>query len=970
MRKKKIDKQTWDVYAEEIHLLREAMFNKKLVVFIGAGTSLDAGMPSWYEAIKDIAKKLKISENNLDYMKIPQFYYNARGKKEYVELMRHIFRYKEDLDIQEVHRNIIKLNAHTMLTTNYDCLLEKAATENSEFIQVISQDKDLPYKTAGKELIKLHGDFEHDNFVLKEDDYLHYSSKFKLIEAYVKSLLAANVILFIGYSFSDPDLKQIFTWVKDILEEDFQRAYMLNVTKEFDAYEFEYYKNLGINIIYASKCTNKFVKENASQYTNEFLENILKEKKETEQIDILYRGLKNYLDLNYICTKEMNKVFCKCGIWLQGTEIFSNSDFRATNMLLKTIFSNKKNSDKKDKRIETIREIVSKSAAEKVRIYHTTKEKKKKVEFFTVNKKTDIKIAKLIEEFDFEQLRKTRKENEINLSEANPELYLEQAYISYIIFEYIEAYKYLRSASQLFYRKKNYVKFFISEMNRKYVGQIVVNDYLGRYSAKEQDKVKEEIEGIEIEDLYRRIPVQNVEDKEFLWDLYTFKRYYTLFQNAYLLGKKTEKEANERYGLFIGKPGYEELRENIMDCYKFDIQNYIMLDRYKEDVEIYRLFSNAIIKSACNREYSLQIGTYDVKNVSVKKLEKFDIYIILRYMKQKDLELILSTNCKEYIDISEEARIYLNIISLNISKIQNSQSGYLETYLTLVTYIQLDLALVTKIMKILEEHTEEAFLVPNSGKIIRFIDAADKQGVIKEDIHGDYLENIIEGTIKNIDSESVKKPICQLLSWYLELYQKLKNHTYYSETLMKFVEVEAYVELSHIYPFCDERVCAKIKKTCSRWKWKNNGKQINTYEALALGGLTDISAKIEEDILNNLNEIKKDKVKRYPDPYERAIGVLAVLFINDKIKLKEKVKEKIKKSGVPFFEWLIDTEDYNYEKFEVSWLENITEALLETIAKNENAKKEIRKCVKRAYLNGNRDKDLLKIYFKYFTDEN
>ena len=47
------------------------------------------------------------------------------------------------------------------------------------------------------------------------------------------------------------------------------------------------------------------MKENASQYTNEFLENILKEKKETEQIDILYRGLKNYLDLNYICTKEM-----------------------------------------------------------------------------------------------------------------------------------------------------------------------------------------------------------------------------------------------------------------------------------------------------------------------------------------------------------------------------------------------------------------------------------------------------------------------------------------------------------------------------------------------------------------------------------------------------------------------------------------------------------------------------------------
>lgn len=220
-----------DVYAEEIRLLREAMLNKKLVVFVGSGTSLDAGMPSWSGAVKNIANKLGIPEKEIDNLKIPQFYYNSRGKKEYVELIRKIFRFNDDLDIQEIHRNIIKMNVKTMITTNYDCLLEKAATENSEFIQVISQDRDLPYKTAGKELIKIHGDFEHDNFVLKEDDYLHYTNNFKLIEAYVKSLLATNVILFVGYSFNDPDIKQIFSWVKEVLEDDLQRAYMLNVRK-------------------------------------------------------------------------------------------------------------------------------------------------------------------------------------------------------------------------------------------------------------------------------------------------------------------------------------------------------------------------------------------------------------------------------------------------------------------------------------------------------------------------------------------------------------------------------------------------------------------------------------------------------------------------------------------------------------------------------------------------------------------
>lgn len=175
------DKKILEPYAEEMRILRNARMNNKLVVFVGAGTSFDSGMPSWSEAIKIIADRLGIMEEQLDYIKIPQYYYNSRGKKEYAELMREIFKCDDDLDIQDVHKKIIQLNAHTIITTNYDSLIEKAATSALEFIQVISQDKDMPYKKDGKELIKMHGDFVHDNFVLKEDDYLHYSSNFKLI---------------------------------------------------------------------------------------------------------------------------------------------------------------------------------------------------------------------------------------------------------------------------------------------------------------------------------------------------------------------------------------------------------------------------------------------------------------------------------------------------------------------------------------------------------------------------------------------------------------------------------------------------------------------------------------------------------------------------------------------------------------------------------------------------------------------
>ena len=236
-------------YAESKRLIRKAMIEKHLILFIGAGTSVDAGVPLWKDAITEIATKLQIDPAKTDVLVVPQYYFNARGKKEYTQLMREIFKYGEKLETKEVHKKIMQFDADTIITTNYDHLLEKAAEEYNVFMNVVAKDSDLPYRKAGKELIKMHGDFEHDNFVLKEDDYLHYHADFKLIENYVKSLIGTQTVLFIGYSLNDPDVKQIFSWVKEILGEDFQRAYLINAADEFNENVNEYFRHLGVNLI-------------------------------------------------------------------------------------------------------------------------------------------------------------------------------------------------------------------------------------------------------------------------------------------------------------------------------------------------------------------------------------------------------------------------------------------------------------------------------------------------------------------------------------------------------------------------------------------------------------------------------------------------------------------------------------------------------------------------------------------------
>lgn len=112
-------------YEESKRIIKEAQANNKLVLFVGAGASIDSKMPSWKEAIGKVKKRLGIKEN--DYLKIPQYYYDARGKKEYTALMRKIFKYGQPLSTSTVHKKIMQFNASTIITTNYDHLIEQAS---------------------------------------------------------------------------------------------------------------------------------------------------------------------------------------------------------------------------------------------------------------------------------------------------------------------------------------------------------------------------------------------------------------------------------------------------------------------------------------------------------------------------------------------------------------------------------------------------------------------------------------------------------------------------------------------------------------------------------------------------------------------------------------------------------------------------------------------------------------------------
>ena len=238
--------------------IQNAIKNNKLVLFIGAGISVNSGAPSWKQLILEMAKDLGISKTNFsqdEYLKIPQYYFNEYKETSYRKKIKKIF--NVTLSSNPIHNLIFELNPAYVITTNYDNLLEQVSPAS---YSVIRKNSEMPYLKTKKAIIKMHGDFVADNIVLKEDDDLNYSTNFKLIETFIKSIIATHTVVFVGYSINDYNVNLIFQWVKEVLGKDHQPAYLLNVdlnnkTVINPRLIYDYYKHKNIYQLSYSRIT-------------------------------------------------------------------------------------------------------------------------------------------------------------------------------------------------------------------------------------------------------------------------------------------------------------------------------------------------------------------------------------------------------------------------------------------------------------------------------------------------------------------------------------------------------------------------------------------------------------------------------------------------------------------------------------------------------------------------------------------
>lgn len=211
--------------AEFLRNFSKAILEDEAALFVGAGVSVGAGFVDWRGLLREIADdlKLKVDEEH-DLIAVAQYEFNKNQNR--ARLNRKIVEeFRDRATLSEAHRAIARLPIDTIWTTNYDRMLEKAYADEAKVVDVKHSIGNLLRRTpyADVLLYKMHGDVEHpDEAVLIKDDYERYQLKRELFSNRLQGDLTWRQFLFLGFSFTDPNIYYVFSRLRCLLEQSAQ----------------------------------------------------------------------------------------------------------------------------------------------------------------------------------------------------------------------------------------------------------------------------------------------------------------------------------------------------------------------------------------------------------------------------------------------------------------------------------------------------------------------------------------------------------------------------------------------------------------------------------------------------------------------------------------------------------------------------------------------------------------------------
>lgn len=549
--------------------------------------------------------------------------------------------------------------------------------------------------------------------------------------------------------------------------------------------------------------------------------------------------------------------------------------------------------------------------------------------------------------FDFAKTFST-----INLTtEIDSKKRLKQAYVHYQIGNYKSAVELYYQIIEDAYISKNYLTIFISKHNLKHLGNFLGNFF---FNKEIDNNIISKLKEIDL--LEEAVKLKSYTDYDFISYIAKGDFFDDIFQNLVKINNEIQKHYySQLNGGWSSNRNIWELIENFARIDTLLNTNFIIYDQYSDFERLFEIVNEGIFAShAMSEDQESKFEYFDYYWI-----HKFIVYgkrkTILSYFNKfhlKTLKYKLDNDNKDsFLQLAETFLInenktrdaVLNYRDKNNSYFESKYNSIFENIVTMGALLELDRKSINKFSILLLNFLKiEKTITTWSFESVRiFINKKGKS--ISNKIRYDYLNYFMFST-KEHDSETLKIVINSF-----DDGDSLKISDYRFNLLVnQSITICQKCGVTHSFDilFTIFKKVSKDKQDIIRNTIKLKLKTSFSFELFYSANIYDIielDKKQFYSIIDKLEIKQKNHTFRSifsnKEDYQRnSLDQILNLCFKHDINLKQKRFTRLKKVH-PYYEWLINMDDFDYKKFNPEWVLNYqTKYYFGAMSKSKNLK--------------------------------
>lgn len=247
--------------ASKLKQIKQYMEVQSVTAFVGAGFSLNAEIPSnvkmktWTQLRETFLDKLygdndeeKAADGN-DVVRLSSLVDAQFGHNELDNILESAL---PDTLIHPgtLHNKFVQLPWKDILTTNYDTLIERAASKVATGFKLVTNKETLLYRPSPR-IIKLHGSFPNIRpYIMTQEDFRRYPFEHPEMVNTARQCFLESLVCLIGFSGEDPNFRAWIGWLKDVMgQKRLCPTYLITYNKGFHDAEKALLAKTGIDIV-------------------------------------------------------------------------------------------------------------------------------------------------------------------------------------------------------------------------------------------------------------------------------------------------------------------------------------------------------------------------------------------------------------------------------------------------------------------------------------------------------------------------------------------------------------------------------------------------------------------------------------------------------------------------------------------------------------------------------------------------